>query len=248
MFDEICYNSNYLKNVIVRLDFSNEIGELSELPKTVQNLALKSFPIPEPRKTSTTEWQLSPDKVKQKQTEFMEWKFFSRDRKRVLTIYPAAIFIEFSSYKNFENFRNEFLCIVEGLFDIYKDTLCRRLGLRYINEIAMEGNNPFDWDDYLHPKLLAALHFIENSQFIARSFHLLELNYGDINLRYQFGMHNPDFPAPIKKKIFIMDFDAYNEGLQEFKDISENLDSYHQKIQELFEQSITDRLREAMNA
>jgi len=61
-------------------------------------------------------------------------------------------------------------------------------------------------------------------------------------------MPNPDFPAPIKQKIFTLDLDASYQSLQEQVEISTNLDKFHDKIQSLFEMSITANLREILNA
>ena len=60
-------------------------------------------------------------------------------------------------------------------------------------------------------------------------------------------MHNPDYPSTIRSKVFILDFDAFSEGLQEFHEIKTKLKNYHEAIQGLFEQSITDQLRGKMN-
>jgi len=59
-------------------------------------------------------------------------------------------------------------------------------------------------------------------------------------------MHNPDFPAPIKKKIFILDYDAYYDGFVERTEVETRLTLFHDKIQDLFEWSIQPKLREIM--
>lgn len=81
-----------------------------------------------------------------------------------------------------------------------------------------------------------------------RNFHNMEFKYDDFNLRFQFGMHNPDYPAAIRQKIFILDFDAYFQGAFENNQMPAMLDNFHNAIQTLFERSITDNLRERMNA
>jgi uncharacterized protein (TIGR04255 family) len=80
-----------------------------------------------------------------------------------------------------------------------------------------------------------------------RVFHNLEVSYDDYNLRFQFGIHNPDYPAPIKHRGFILDYDAYYKGLLEPTDIPNALDNYHKSIQELFEKCITEQTREYLN-
>lgn len=48
---------------------------------------------------------------------------------------------------------------------------------------------------------------------ITRSLQVLEMMDGEVGLRFQYGMHNPDFPATIRKQLFLMDFYAYLECL-----------------------------------
>lgn len=50
----------------------------------------------------------------------------------------------------------------------------------------------------------------------------------------------------MRRPLFIIDIDGYVQGLQEFGDLSANIDRAHERIQALFEESITDRLREVM--
>ena len=95
--------------------------------------------------------------------------------------------------------------------------------------------------------LLCSFRFYKGAGIVSRVFHNVEYSFDDFNLRYQFGMHNPDYPAPIKKKSFILDLDAYYQGIQDKDEIQKNLDKYHDKIQEVFELSITDKLRTILN-
>jgi len=60
-------------------------------------------------------------------------------------------------------------------------------------------------------------------------------------------MHNPDYPARIRKKIFILDYDAYTTSLLTREEIRQSLPIFHDQIEQLFEKSITGRLREIMN-
>jgi len=75
----------------------------------------------------------------------------------------------------------------------------------------------------------------------------MELDLSDMRVRFQYGMHNPDYPSVIRRKQFILDYDAYREETQTGDELERNLMRFHSKIQELFEQSITDELRRIMN-
>nr|QNO52558.1 hypothetical protein BJKGENCM_00048 [Methanosarcinales archaeon ANME-1 ERB6] len=65
-------------------------------------------------------------------------------------------------------------------------------------------------------------------------------------LKFNCGMHNPDFPATIRKKKFILDYDAYYTSLQELIDIEPNLINSHDKIKKLYEKNTKKELREIM--
>jgi uncharacterized protein (TIGR04255 family) len=100
------------------------------------------------------------------------------------------------------------------------------------------------------PELLTLFHFPskEDQPALSRVIHNLELTFETFNLRYQLGMHNPDYPARIRQKIFLLDLDAYTQTTVDLRDIRRVLDTFHSAIQCYFEQSITNALRNVMNA
>ncbi|MCL5267671.1 MAG: TIGR04255 family protein [Bacteroidetes bacterium] len=246
---EICYKRDYLTQVIARIDFASPIQKfIQELPAKLSEKALTIFPILEPRKAIATELRVSPKAVEPKRTEFTEWNFHGRDREKRLVILNTGIFVEYKRYANYQTFKNDFTQIIEVLFAEVPEVVANRLGLRYINNFEIPNGDPFSWDDYFNAHLLSTLKFIDDKGSISRAFNNLELSFTDFNLRFQFGMPNPDYPASIRKRHFVLDFDAYHQGLQTFPEIPANLDRYHDGIQSLFESSITDKLREVLNA
>jgi uncharacterized protein (TIGR04255 family) len=70
---------------------------------------------------------------------------------------------------------------------------------------------------------------------------------GELDLRFQYGLPNPDYPSPLKRPSFVMDLDAYIQAAHELQVSLQHTDRAHQCIQSLFEKSITDKLREKMN-
>lgn len=249
MYEDICYKRSYLTEVIARVDFLSPVqGIQRSLPRELTNKAKGSFPIPEPKKATVREMRISPDEgVKSKETETTEWNFHSKDRKKTLTILPQAVFVRYTAYETFERLKRDFLEMLNAFLDHFSDAQGIRSGLRYINTISLDEANPLSWQDYLHSDLIQSIEFCPEPEYLARLFHTLEFNYGDFNLRYRFGMHNPDFPAVIRRKVFMLDFDAYCQGIQERDEINTNFDKFHTRIQELFELSITERLRGKMN-
>ena len=248
--DEICYKRNYLTSVIARIDFPSPLKQVSKgLPRPMVDLIKEMFPVPEPKPFVAQEMQFSNMQVKQRRVnEGIEWNFHGENKEKTLTIGPSALFVNWRQYNSYQDLKNEFLRTALEFLGHYKGTQISRIGMRAINELKMDEQKPLDWSEYVNPELLHLLDFGEDTKFLSRAFHNLESNFGDFNLRFQFGMHNPDYPAKIVKKVFILDFDAYYQGLTDRDQLTECCDRYHEKLQEYFEASITDKLREKMNA
>ncbi len=244
------YKKNFLTNVIVRVDFPNPL-KIESLPPDLTKAFLKSFPISEPKKVFelTGEFKIIPKTKIEIETgeETTEWNYYGRDREKRLILQKYFLSITYiKSYKRYDDLKSELLSIISELFKIFSDIQINRLGLRYINEISLDEANFFDWEKYLDRDLLSIFNIAGNKDTIARGLNNLVLNYGNMILNFHYGMHNPDFPAPIRKKIFVLDYDASYIGLQDLKDIESNLFAFHEEIKKLFEENIEDGLREVM--
>ena len=238
------YRAPFLKEVIVRLDFSSPVTKLAKtVPQGLKQMVLRSFPISEPKDFIGKELEVTKHTTKEKILEGTNWFFHSTDRQRTLAVFIDNVNITYREYDSFDVLKQDFLPIVEELFGTYKDLEGKRLGLRYINEITLSENSVLDWTKYLDERLLASLNFPRDPSKICRAFNNLELNYGDLIIRFQYGMYNADYPATIRKKSFILDYDAYYKGPQNLEDVKHNIDIFHEAIQTLFEYSISDELR-----
>lgn len=242
------YKKNFLTAVIARVDFPSPIEGLDKkLPSRISSGIMQIFPSAEPTKGISAQLQVSPEQLKQKVSEHMQWRFYGKERDKSLTILPSAVFLEYTSYDSYETLKSDFLSALGVFFREYPDAVGNRLGLRYINEISFGDGDPFAWSDFLNKHMLCVFRFYKKRSFIARAFHNFELNFGEFNVRYQYGMYNPDYPARIKKKLFVLDLDAYSQSPQDLNRISADLDEFHKRIQELFELSITDAFRSNLN-
>jgi uncharacterized protein (TIGR04255 family) len=157
------------------------------------------------------------------------------------------MFVVYNVYKTFEDLRETVSAVVEAIGSNFPDSAVGRFGLRYINNIELEGLTPVTgWDGYISPALVCATPFFD-SEKPTRLVHIAEMKCGDLDLRFQFGMPNPDYPALMKRSSFVLDFDAYIQTAHEPSTTLQHMDQAHECIQNLFEQSITDRLRGRMN-
>jgi len=131
MTENICYKKNFLSNVVARVDFPSPIQGLEkQLPPEISKKVMDIFPIAEPRKAIAQELRISPDELKQKRSEIMEWRFHGKDRDKTLTIIPAAVFVEYTVYKSYEVLKNDFLEVLSAFFGTFRDALGSRLGRR----------------------------------------------------------------------------------------------------------------------
>jgi len=241
------YRTPFLKDVIVRLDFSSPVTKLAKtIPQGLKEIVSPLFPISEPKGFIGKELIVTKDITKEKTLEGTDWFFHSVDRQKTLIVSRGNVNISYKKYDSFDVLKQDFLPIVEELFGTYDDFGGNRLGLRYINEITLSENNVLDWANYLDERLLTNLNFPQDPSKICRAFNNLELNYGDLFIKFQHGILNADYPAVIRKKRFILDYDAYYRGPQNLEDVKHNIDIFHEAIQTLFEYSISDELRSLM--
>ena len=244
----ICYSRNFLTEVIVRVDLVSPIEKLqSQLPKRISSRALKHFPIPEPQKKIQAQVHLAAGEVSTKHIEITEWNFYGQNRGKHLRFGPDAFWVKYSRYESYEKLRDEFREVTEAFFSEFDDAQPSRLGMRYINQIEIAGDNPLDWQEQIEDSLLGMFGYIVEDGKPTRIFNTYETAFDEFNLRFQFGVFNPDYPAPIRQRQFTLDYDAYFQGALEPSEIEENLDLFHSEIQKLFEKNITAKTREALN-
>ncbi len=252
MYEDMCYRKPFLKAVVARLDFVTPlVGVDNALPAKLGKVISDHFPIAEPTEMFTHEVQvnLNPagNDVRQRRTPARVWNFFGKEREKKLSLGSKFVFIEYTSYLSYEDLRDNFVPVVSSIDGLFHDTRAARFGLRYVNEIAIEGLHPVNqWDEYISSALFA-LPALFSPERLTRLVHIAEMKCGELDVRFQFGLPNPDYPSPLKRPSFVLDFDAYIQAAHELRASLGYLDQAHACIQEIFERSITDKLRERMD-
>jgi len=245
--DKICYKVNPLKEVIARIDFLSPILDLEKgLPHGLTEIIKSEFPIAESQEIISREFQITPADVQQKAIKGTEWLFFNKNRTKRLSLSANSMFIVHNEYETFETFSKDFLKINSVVFGMSNEIYVKRFGVRYVNNLIIDDGHPLDWSKYLNDNLLSIFNIPASRESISRAFQNLELNLGDYSLRFQFGMHNPDYPAAIRLKSFILDFDCYYSGVIGKQEVEDFLPKFHHSIQELFELSIKEDYRKRL--
>jgi len=246
MYDDICYSKTFLKEVIFKVDFASPLMLIGDgLPQGLTKEILNILPISEPRQAESQEVQLSESSITSKSTKFMEWVFHGASREKTLTITPTFISYSTRDYTSYEELVADINTILEAFFRDVQGITIARSGLRYINVLEHKDSNPLSWKNYINEEMLGIIDF-HGDESLTRAFHILGYNFDGLSLTYQFGIANPDFPAVIRRKQFVLDLDAYSHGSFELADIKTFMTESHGKIQTLFEKSITDVTRDLM--
>ena len=241
------YKKPFLNKVIARVDYTANYNLPQKgLPKKVSDEILRLFPISEPREVIAKQVHITDQGIKGKQNKQHHLLFHGKSREKTLCITPEFLYIEINKYETYEKLKDEFILIVDKLSG-KEDFSAKRFGLRYINRIVLNDNSFFNWDEYLNPELLSMFNVSENNNLLSRAFSnvVQQFNSGML-LNFQYGMHNPDFPSRIRQKLFILDYDAYFQGLISCDEVKDHIDLAHESIENLYEKSITQNLRELM--
>lgn len=173
MYEDVCYPRAFLKEVIVRVDFSSPVEALTTtLPAKVGNAALARFPVSEPRKTLAEELQLSAEAIQRKRHEATEWNYYGRNREKRLVIASNVVFATYSQYSTYEVLKEDFLSVLSVLFPAFPDVRASRLGLRYINNIDVDGD-PLQWAEYIDVALLGLFSRFNDREHVSRLFSTL---------------------------------------------------------------------------
>lgn len=248
MYDEICYENNYIDKVVCRLDFASHIDEFKKsMPKDIHDVIKKYYPIVEPRDIIDTEFQFvlndtNMPVINEKKTK--QWHFISRNRKNFCDIdFEKMVFI-CNDYDMFDSFQDMILSITDITMKTFADIQGKRMGLRYINNFPMQGHT-----DWINPKFFNAFtaHKDENTtRLVTRLEYSIEEKSIGVILNY--GYLNPDYPLVMKKEDFVIDIDAYSRSLIYREDLKQILFDMHFEAQKCFESMITDALRTHMRS
>lgn len=243
------YKKNFLSKVIFRIDFDKvELGKLGGFTKDVE----KNFPINEEKKGESGQinFNFKTKELQQEISPLITWNLYNKERTIKIQIQPNFLTIEFFKYKDSSDLKPN-MEIVSKFLSTFGIKTINRLGLRYINEIKIEDKKDLlDWTLYINNELLGSINFSQkNKKAIARAMTgiVFKENFGNINFNY--GLWNSAYPNIISEKIFILDIDAYSKFPIDSEDLNldELVKEYNKAIENVFESSIKDGLREVLN-
>jgi uncharacterized protein (TIGR04255 family) len=240
------YTRNFLTNVIGRIDYQPILLLLRQEPAEFQEKIRHDFP--RFSKEFLIELKLASEVHEDQQSKKpIAWKFKDKMATQEVTLTADFIAFETNKYTRFPDFSEKLSSIYRLFCETYRPELIKRIGLRYINQIYIPDGNPLEWDDLINSNLTSSLKaFPDWKQNILRSMHQLHLSKDDFKITFQFGIFNSEYPNTITKKEFILDYDCISEQETEPDRVIQYFEQFNKEIENLFEDSIGDGLRNLM--
>jgi len=236
--------SDFLKKVILRLDFLGELKLSGQFVDNIRRNVSNDFPEFEPQEQISLQVQIKADDSEKitKEKRSKAFRFHNISTNNSLTLEPDAIILEMKKYDTYQDFRKIIQIIIQNLEAENSSAKVSRIGLRYINQLIIDEGNPFEWTEFVKEPLVSSLNFIENRNELARLMGVIELNRTEYFIRFQYGWFNSEFPNPIVKKEFALDYDCHSRNETDISEILNLVDLYHEVIKDLFKYSIENGL------
>jgi uncharacterized protein (TIGR04255 family) len=166
----------------------------------------------------------------------------------VVNVNRGAISIETTAYEGWVKFRRAIELLCAGLVTAVGDMPGeQRLGLRYVDRIALPGvQRPADWKDLLAPWLSAVMAHEQLGDAVLATAGQVELHVDDDSQSTLRHRAFPDYERRGRQTV-MLDFDTFRQGYRRFEvaSILDVSDRFNDVTHRLFEASLTPELRAA---
>jgi len=249
------YRKNYLK-VIFQLKFDPILELQNSEPVQFKNKIKEQFPHLKLGRRITIKAEikgLNGKEEKSKTPMTIEeiqriWTFSDKDNIVLVSVSANDFTLEYNKYQDISTMDRDFDFLWSQFQTIYNVGILSRVGLRYINQINFSTGDPLDWKGYISSDIIKAVLGITvpDKHRLGRSTNTIFWLGDDHRIKFQFGIHNREFPNPIAKKEFILDYDCFSIDPVDASEARKHLKYYNELIGNAFEQSIDKKLRKEM--
>jgi len=247
----------------VRFPFSPILSEEATLPR-LHRAFYDWLPLIEPGVGIEATLVVGPGAVSQlpSSTTTKQLRFLNRDRTLGVLVAPNLVSIETTHYPRYEAFKASIARTLSALAQAEAGVAgLARIGLRYIDEVRVPGIEevPGSWTDYIDERLAGAvgLTLAGVSPVFLQGTMQFDLGDGErVVMRYGAMKGQSVGNAPLRRReadqkgaYFLIDIDSFwtsEDPIPEFSVDSALAicDKLHQPVRELFEASVTERLRD----
>lgn len=258
---EMLYKTNYLSQVILRLDFSQvENWKDNDISEYLKKIFLKEFSeLKEiPNKGYTINLKSSTDEpIFEKTNDGLFYKFTKNENNdyiKSIIITSSYITLKYNGkyYNGFQTIIDHDLDLIIKCLTLLDINEILKMGLRYINEINENTENLIDsykWVDSRFRMMESEKenHFLDEcNENMIRSMSKLEYFIGDYKFIFQYGEFNSNYPSKIFKNNFVLDYDCQLMDIDNISNIKNNIKKMSSFIYKFFENSISDELRQKL--
>jgi len=247
----MCYDQNFLSKVILRADFGTHPIALGAEVTKFSNGVAATFPHISSNLLMRVDFDVATEgtsavKHTKAGTQWVHRKSPAGTAQVVLE--PTFMALEYGpgDYQSFEAFLAEFTLLSNQLYDVFEEFPLDRIGLRYVNEIRLPGK-ALEWSGVIREELVSAVmaSAVPDGRLL-RSMHQVVEQHGDDQVLFNYGIFNPDFPAPAVQRFFILDIDCSRTGAVQRNEAIDCIKSLNNHSTVAFESSIGDELRKIM--
>jgi uncharacterized protein (TIGR04255 family) len=228
---------NFLRQVILRLEFLGEIDRSQQVLDDIKRAVSDILPDFETRDIVSVEMTIDQAQKTTKERRYKSFSLRNNTTNNSLVLEPSVIIFDLKKYNNYEELKGLIQRVIRNLGEQTPSIKVSKIGLRYINQIIIDDGDPFDWTKLIKEPLICSLNFIKDRSELSRSVGVMELNKSDYYVRFQYGWFNSEFPNPIAKKEFLLDYDCYSKNETDISSIIGQIYILHEEIKNLFDQS-----------
>jgi uncharacterized protein (TIGR04255 family) len=232
----------------VQESFYDALGEVYPLPGVApQGVVVEVLPGAPPRTTQTPQG----------------FRFLDRERTRSVVVSPQSLIVETSAYTRFEHFAERVTEAVTALAGVLRVAATHRIGLRYIDEIALHDLPDGRWEPYFSDAVLAPARAVDGVGAPAEFLTTCRYDVGgDRQATIRTGVLaapvvSPDgplaIPNPSRPPLALIDIDSAWQVVAattplpfDAAEIEPLLIALHAPVRALFEDNITDDLRKVL--
>lgn len=241
------YSKNPISEVIFKLNFSSLINVEENIDEFHEKIKEK-FPFSdiesEPKFSINIKNQ--EGEIKTSFNPIIWYFFIDEDQNNspvILEITKDYVLLDFNTsiekYSGFDDLKEYIILLIDAI-SVFNIQETNSLGLRYINTIKCNEGNPIKWEGLINNNLLfdSLLDKYDSPSRLMSQFIFEKNNF---NINFNFGIFNREFPNPIARKEFILDFDCICQDEISIYNIQNVINEMHDTILELFEENITDK-------
>lgn len=247
------YKRNFLDRVIVHCQLHDQWEIKDELPSPLKSALLKIAPIVREAITQNTTVTIeqSTGTTIENSEQAKKWFFSNPEKGYAVSIAHDYFSIEYTLYKSIDELKELLEKIILEIKEELGEFIVKKLGVRYVDIFQFGTEDPLDWDKYISKEYLVTTDTLPpeaDRKNLSRAFNRMEYTYPDeMQVIINYGIHNPNYPAPIRLRQYILDTDIQSLGLFNSDELRDKVDQFQVKANEIFESAITEKVRSLMN-